>query len=117
MNYRLKSKRIDVIDYRIIDTPEGVVGENDLIVPALIVEPLKSALKEMKIKKAQLLVTLHFDGVINRVRELPKVAPKEMKELVEIEAEQFLPYDVDSFVVDYRVLTEGERKNEPYLKP
>ena len=116
VNYRLKSKKIDVVDYRIIDTPDGFVGENDLIAPALIIEPLKKALKDMKIKKAQLSVTLHFEGVINRVRELPRVSQKEMKELVEIEAEQFLPYESDNFIIDYRVLAEGERKNDPYFK-
>lgn len=113
---KTKNKKVELIDYRIIDTPTGVIGENDFIDTSLFVMTLKPLLKEMNIKRGNLSITLHYSSVINRVRELPRAFPKEMKELVIIEAEQFLPYDASEFVVDYRVLEEGERDQDVFFK-
>ena len=98
-------KKDDLVikDYRLIEntdkiyTPDGDLNINE-------VHPiLKTILKELKIRRTDCYLTVGGQSGIVRLREMPLVKIKEMKEIVRFEAEQFLPYDIEGFYVDYRV--------------
>lgn len=105
-----KKDRFDVTGYEVFDTSDGVYtidDDNDLLRMEL---PIKEALDRLRIKNGDLYVTINNDKVIIRTRELPRVSPKEMIDIVRFEAENFLPYDIDSFYVDYKVLDEVDEQ-------
>ncbi|MBN2797026.1 MAG: pilus assembly protein PilM [Clostridia bacterium] len=106
-NYRRGDFHIDA--YKIIDTVDGVFsidGEIDIIKMEL---PIKEALDEMKIKSGHLYVSINNERVIIRTRDLPRVSRKEMLDIVHFEADSFLPYAIDEFYLDYKVLNEVEQ--------
>jgi len=71
-------------------------------------------LKKMKIKRKKIALVLPNAKAVVRTRELPKVKLKELTEMVKFEAEQFLPYNADEFMIDYRVI-ETELSNDENL--
>lgn len=103
-------------DYKIIDTPTGIMESNDFCTTSELEFALSDTFNDLKAKNAEVYYTLHQSDIIVRVRELPCVPLKDMKDLVLIEAEQFLPYDIETFIIDYKVLSEIERENERYFR-
>jgi type IV pilus assembly protein PilM len=73
--------------------------------------PIQAALSKLGVKSGDLNITMNNEKVIIRTRELPRVSPKDMKAVVCFEAENFLPYDINEFYVDYKILNEIEEKN------
>lgn len=99
-----------ISNYEVIDTVDGVYSideDTDLMRMEL---PIKEALKNMHIKHGNLYVTINNDKVLIRTRELPRVSKKEMLNVVRFEAENFLPYDIDAFYIDYKVLGESDEQ-------
>lgn len=101
-------RKFKLIDYRIIDTKDATFmadGEMDLLNMEF---SIKESLKEMGIKRGDLHVSINSPGVIIRTRELPRVSPKEMEEMVRFEADHFLPYDISEFYIDFKIISEVE---------
>lgn len=96
--------------YEIIDTVEGVFSVDNEIDILKMEFPIKEALDRLKVKSANLYVSINNEKVIIRTRELPRVSKKEMKDVVRFEAENFLPYDINEFYIDYKVLSEIEEE-------
>ncbi|MBI9011995.1 MAG: pilus assembly protein PilM [Clostridiales bacterium] len=95
-----------ITGYEVFDTVDGVYSideDTDLLRMEL---PIKEALSRLHIRSGNLFVTISNEKVIIRTRELPRVSPKEMYGVVRFEAENFLPYDIDAFYIDYKVLEE-----------
>ncbi len=98
-----KKNELSIIDYRIIHNSEKIFNpDGDLNINEI--QPLlKSHLKEMKVRRVDCYLTVGGQSGIVRLREMPLVKLKDMTEIVRFEAEQFLPYNIDGFYVDFRV--------------
>ncbi len=105
-----KGNKFNLVGYEIIDTPESVYSLTEDMDIMRMEKPLKEVLSKHKVKRGNLYVSISNDKVIIRTRELPRVSPKDMMGMVRFEAESFLPYDIDSFYIDYRVLSEVEHE-------
>lgn len=108
-------KNYHVSGYKIIDTVEGVYGDDNTDI-SIMEKPIHDALKELGVKSAELHVSLNNEKIIIRTRELPRVSPKDMKSVVRFEAETFLPYDINEFYIDYKVLDEIEEETKDESK-
>ncbi len=105
-----KGNKFNPVGYEVIDTPESVYSLTEDMDIMRMQKPLEEVLMKHNAKKGDLYVSISNDKVIIRTRELPRVAPKDMMGMVRFEAESFLPYDIDSFYIDYRVLNEIEHE-------
>jgi len=98
-------KKNDVVikDYKFIENTDKIFNpDGDLNINEI--QPLlKTVFKEMKIRRADCYLTVGGQSGIVRLREMPLVKLKEMKEIVRFEAEQFLPYNIEAFYIDFRV--------------
>ncbi len=101
-----KGKKIIIKGYRIIKTPTDAFSHDDTLNIPVLTPVITKAFEELKCKKAECFVVLSSRRAIVRERDLPKVSPKDMSPLVQYEAEQLLPYNIDEFITDYRVLGE-----------
>lgn len=99
-------KRISIKDYRILDTPDNAILPNHCINIDALTPKISTAITDMKCRRKNCFVSLSSTKTIVRERRLPKVKPKEMNSLVRYEAEQFLPYDINDFSVDYKIIGE-----------
>lgn len=113
---KLKNNRFEVIKSGILENTDKVFNvEGDIIANQL--EPLlREKLKEMKIKRGNLYLTISSNKTIVRNREFPAVKLKELDEIVRYETEQFLPYDADSFFIDYKVLSRVQTDESDLVK-
>lgn len=68
---------------------------------------LDEALQTLKAGKLPVALTVNAKNKIVRTRDLPLCPLKELEGIVKFEAEQFLPYGIDQFYVDFRVIGEG----------
>ncbi len=58
----------------------------------------------MKVRRAECYLTVSGMSGVVRLREMPLVKnKKKMKEIVRFEAEQFLPYNIEAFYLDFKV--------------
>ncbi|MGB3368351.1 MAG: pilus assembly protein PilM [Acidaminobacteraceae bacterium] len=64
--------------------------------------------KKMKVRRKNTYITLPNENTVVRTRELPRVKIKELSQMIKFEAEQFLPYNIEEFYIDFKVLEEIE---------
>lgn len=103
-------KEFKISGYEVFDTVDNVYTVDDDVDLLRMEEPIKEALSRLNVKNGELYVSINNDKVIIRTRELPRVSPREMIEIVRFEAENFLPYDIDAFYVDYKILDEVDEQ-------
>lgn len=104
-----------VLDYSIFKNTETTYNYNGELNIAEIEPILSQYVKDHKLKNKECYVTVSSTKAIVRNRSFPKVKLKDLKEMVKFEAEQFLPYEVSAFYIDFRVLGEIVNGNEELL--
>lgn len=98
-----------VLQHRIVKLSEKARDHDDHLNVIEVKTTLDQIIKEMNIKRVPVCLTINSPKKIIRTRELPMASLTELEGIVRYEAEQFLPYDIDHFYVDYRVI--GNVKN------
>lgn len=71
--------------------------------------------KKMKVRRRNSYITLPNENTVVRTRELPRVKIKDLSQMVKFEAEQFLPYNIEEFYIDFKVLEEIETDEAPLV--
>lgn len=104
----------EMLDYRIMENSEGMHDFDGHLVLNEAAPKLSQLIKDIGGIRKKCYLTVSSPKSIVRNRLFPYVKKKELDAMVQIEAEQFLPYDLNSFYVDYRVLgldESGDQKN------
>lgn len=68
---------------------------------------LETALIRLKAQKMATCLVINSAKKIVRTRDLPLAGLKELEGIVKYEAEQFLPYGIDQFYIDFKVIGSG----------
>ncbi len=84
--------------------PKNAVLEGKLKQPAQIAETLSGLLSNLKIRNKKVGFSLSGDAVIIKKISLPAMSVSELEEYILTEAEQYIPYDIDSVYLDYHNL-------------
>lgn len=83
--------------------------ENGLIRDNIIMRDLIIAsLKQHKVKEKEVVLTIESTDIIKREMTIPKVEAQDMIDLITYEVGQYLPIDVNNYVLQYKVM--GEEK-------
>jgi len=95
------------IDHMVcIATPLGVYEDGAI----RNIEKLKSSIEEIllkgHIKTKQTICTLESTSIITREITLPSVKANEMIEMLEFEIQQYLPFDLNQYMIQYKILEE-----------
>jgi len=104
----------EMLDYRIMENTEGMHDFDGHLVVNEAAPKLTQLVKDLGASRKKCYLTISSPKSIVRNRLFPYVKKKELDAMVQIEAEQFLPYDLNSFYIDYRVLgvdDSGDQKN------
>ena len=101
--------------HHVVATPEHAFLTNEALDPEVIGPYLKEIFKANKISKKNVHIVINTGKTVLRERLLPKAQLTDLRSISKFEIEQFLPYEVDDFVVDYRVLSIGTEENEDSL--
>ena len=107
--------KLNIKKCKIVKTPDNAFLPNDSIDKDVLSQYLRNVFKENKLKRKKIHISLNTDKTVLRERVLPKAGLEELREISKFEIEQFLPYSVNDFVVDYRILNIGTDENEESL--
>lgn len=72
-----------------------------------VMTTLMQGISQLKANKMKTALCINSLKKIVRTRDLPLTNLKELEGIVNYEAEQFLPYGIDQFYIDYRVIGPG----------
>jgi type IV pilus assembly protein PilM len=104
----IEKDKIVVENYFITDTPSGVIEDGKIKNLDELVEFLKASIKKSKIRNRHLILSITGTGVITRDIQLPKSSNEELEKMIEFEAQQYFPVELENYIMDFKVLDEIE---------
>ena len=100
----------------IIETPEEVVLDGNLVNMPILTNFLKKHLSEKNIKVKDGICTNNSTLAINREIVIPAVEDNEMDTLVKYEIQQYLPINMDDYIIQYNVLETFKLEDQEKFK-
>ena len=89
-----------------VQTPEGAFMDGKITNEEIIANLLKRIINENNIKAKDVIFTTNSSSIINRDVLIPSVAEDEMDTVVKYEIQQYLPINLDDYVIQFIVLDE-----------
>lgn len=110
-NQKIKVLHMFSIDFEPDFYENGYIKEFDKI-KALIVENLK----RYKIKLKDVVVSMESTEIIKREITIPHVALEDQMDLINYEVNQYLPIDLETYILQYKILREFEEDDRAFLE-
>ncbi len=103
-----KRGELELSRYGISPTGAETKSESDKL--AYIVTAIRDIMREQGIRPAPMMMTISGQSVFPRFVKLPPVSQDKIKQIVQYEAEQNVPFPIDEVVWDYQLIggAEGE---------
>ncbi|MFQ3574309.1 MAG: type IV pilus assembly protein PilM [Thermodesulfovibrionales bacterium] len=102
-------KELALFDF--INTPHGAIVDGIIEDRSLVVQALEELLAKNKIKDADAVVAVagHSSVIVKRIT-IPKMTDEELSKSIRVEAEQYIPFDINDVNIDFQIL--GDNKFE-----
>lgn len=88
----------------IVKTPRFLVQNGRITDKDELSNLLKKSIQTEKLKKRKAVVILNDSLVITRDIELPPSKPREIEEMIKLDASEYLPFDVKEYTIRHRIL-------------
>ncbi|MBU5317384.1 pilus assembly protein PilM [Clostridium bornimense] len=108
--------KVVVIDCIIEKTPEGSVVDGTIINTLALQSVVKRMLEENDIKIKDAICTTNSSSIINREIYIPKVDKSEMDTVIKFEIQEYLPINLNNYIVQYIELGEEEVDGKEKIK-
>ena len=96
--------RIDKLG--IAPLPPGAVVDGAIMEHAQVVDVIKELFKSKKVKTKNVAISLSGPSVVVKVLHVPLMWEEELEEQVTLEAEQYVPFDLDEVNLDFHILRD-----------
>lgn len=93
-----------------IPTPEETMADGKIINEKVLADVIQYSLKTNKINTKDVIYTTDSTSIINRELIIPKVEADEIQTVIRYEIQQFLPINLNDYILEYSIL--GEVENE-----
>lgn len=113
---KLQRNVINVNKFIEVATPEGAIIDGKIANEELIINVLERLIRENNIKAKDVIFTTNSSSIINRDILIPSVAEDEMDTVVKYEIQQYLPINLDDYVIQFIILDEIVDDNGMKLK-
>ncbi|MBF4693846.1 pilus assembly protein PilM [Fusibacter ferrireducens] len=110
-NQKIKVYQMFSVDFKTDFYENGYIKAFDEM-KALITETLK----KHKIKLKNVVVSMESTEIIKREITIPHVAPEDQMDLINYEVNQYLPIDLESYILQYKILREFEEDDRAFLE-
>lgn len=90
--------------------PEAIV-DGAIMDQAAVIEGIKTALRELKVREKEAAISLSGHSVIIKKVVLPTTTPEELEDSIQWEVEQYIPFDIKDVRIDFQVI--GPLKEDP----
>ena len=96
--------------------PNGVFEEGRLVDVLTLKTVIQTLIKENHIRIKDTVLTYEGQDIIKREMTVQKVDPVDQLELITFEVSQYLPIDIEAYVLQYQVLEEVEEDSNIKIK-
>jgi len=97
-----------LLHFGIVQLPEDVVINREIINPIAVTDSIKTLLNQIKLKSTSVCSSLSGTSLIIKRMSLEVPNLKELQDQVFWEAEQYLPFDVSEVVMDFQVISRSK---------
>ncbi|MGB7971366.1 MAG: type IV pilus assembly protein PilM [Candidatus Deferrimicrobiaceae bacterium] len=91
--------------------PPDAIVDGAIMDHVSVIEGIKTALRELKVKEKEIATSLSGHSVIIKKVVLPTTTPEELEESIQWEVEQYIPFDIKDVKIDFQVI--GPLKEDP----
>ena len=97
-------------------TPEGTISDGKILNKELVVDTLRFLINQNNIKAKDVIFTTNSSSIINRDIVIPKVKLDEMETVIRYEIQQYLPINLEEYILQFIVLDEINDGKDEKLK-
>lgn len=90
----------------VFETPENAIEDGKILAPELLAAVIKEQLAKHGIKTKDAVLSINGTAIISREVIMPKVKEKEIRNIIEMESDQYFPVSLDNYAVDFKVIEE-----------
>lgn len=87
---------------------ESILSEGETDATAMITKSLQTFVSRNNLKDSRVVVAVPGQQTLTRFTKMPPVEAKKIPDMVQYEASQQIPFDLDEVVWDYQVFTEKD---------
>lgn len=99
-----------------VETPMASIEDGAIIDERALVNTLQVAINQFGIKSKDAVVTSNSSSIIDREIIIPAVDESEMESVIKYEIQQYLPINLDEYIVEYVVIDKLVDSEGPKLK-
>lgn len=99
-----------------VETPMAAIEDGAIIDERALVNVLQVAINQLGIKSKDAIVTSNSSSIIDREIIIPSVDESEMESVIKYEIQQYLPINLDEYIVEYIVVDKLVDSEGPKLK-
>lgn len=92
----------------LVNLPPEAIIEGEILEKEVVVGAIKNLLKSLKVKVKGVSTSISGYSVIIKKISLPTATREELAENIEVEAEQFIPFDISEVNVDFQILGQAD---------
>jgi type IV pilus assembly protein PilM len=92
--------------------PPNVIVEGAIKDPAAVQDAIKSLTANLKTKVKGVATSISGYSIIIKKIELPQMTPEELTENIQVEAEQYIPFNVEDVNIDFQILGSSPEKGD-----
>ena len=96
----------------LVQLPPQAILDGEIQEKEIVTSAIKNLIKMLKIKVKNVCTSISGYSVIIKKISLPRSTREELSQNIEVEAEQFIPFDISEVNVDFMILGEEEGQDE-----
>lgn len=103
--------------FGIAPLPSEAVVDGAIMEHAQVVDVIKELFKSKKVKTKNVAISMSGPSVVVKILHVPLMTEDELEEQIALEAEQYVPFDLDEVNLDFHILREDEvdAEGEPQM--
>ena len=107
-----QGKMYELVNLAFSKLPPEVIKEDEFTKPDIVADTIKRTFTDNKIEIKNVAVSISGRSVIVKRIKLPKMAPEELEESIQWEAEQFIPFDINDVTLDFQIMPIEDQLTE-----
>lgn len=104
---KVGDQQVELLAFDVVEHPM-VLSEAEGDATKLITEALQTFVSRNSLADSQVVVSVSGQQTLTRFTKMPPVEAKKIPDMVQYEASQQIPFDIDEVVWDYQVFTDKE---------
>ena len=91
-----------------MNIPAGAIEEGNIQEPDIVADQIRQLFKKFSIKESNVAISIGGYSVIVKKINVQTMEEEELQETINLEAEQYIPFDISDVNLDFQILGENE---------